>query len=219
MAVAHSNRLLPILAGIVLVVTAVVVLKSCSGESDRGVVMETVPQATIPDADTPADTIKTLTANVSAMTAALATLRRDNAGLKQENQLMANNQRQMEESIGQRLEQSLLNKARENESQGAAARATDSALIESLSARIDALSQRLSSGVNRQLSVPSSDDIPVGLGLDAVRRSVQSSATLVWTEPLEAFEPKEDRNGRLLKKIGSLVRQCARVKQATSNAP
>ena len=214
MAIAHSNRLLPILAGIVLVVTVVVVLKSCSGESDRGVVMEAVPQAAIPDADTPADTIKTLTANVSAMTAALATLRRDNAGLKQENQLMANNQRQMEESIGQRLEQSLLNKARENESQGAAARATDSALIESLSARIDALSQRLSSGVNRQLSAPSSDDMPVGLGLDAVRRSVHSSATLVWTEPLEALEPKEDRHGRLLKKL-----DLSSVNELGSNKP
>jgi hypothetical protein len=68
MAVATSNRLLPLLAGAVVLMLAFVTLKSCTGEQEAPLVMEAVPQAPAPDADSPADTIKTLTANVAAMT-------------------------------------------------------------------------------------------------------------------------------------------------------
>ncbi len=68
MVVATSNRLLPLLAGAVLLMLVFVTLKSCSGDRTDAVFMGSVPQAPAPDADTPADTIKTLTANVAAMT-------------------------------------------------------------------------------------------------------------------------------------------------------
>ena len=64
-----SNRLLPIIASVVVLMLVFVTLKSCSNENENQVVMSSVPQAPLPDADTPADTIKTLTANVAAMTA------------------------------------------------------------------------------------------------------------------------------------------------------
>ncbi|MEQ8495785.1 MAG: TIGR03752 family integrating conjugative element protein, partial [Gammaproteobacteria bacterium] len=63
MPAATSNRLLPILGGAVVLMLAFVTLKSCSQEEDSGVVLDNVPTAPVPDADTPADTIKTLTAN------------------------------------------------------------------------------------------------------------------------------------------------------------
>ncbi|MCP3972286.1 MAG: TIGR03752 family integrating conjugative element protein, partial [Rhodobacteraceae bacterium] len=79
MTIATGNRLLPVLAAGVLLMLVFVTLKSCSGEDDEQLVMETVPRAPIPDADTPADTIKTLTANVAAMTTEVKALRRDNS--------------------------------------------------------------------------------------------------------------------------------------------
>ena len=66
MAIATSNRLLPLLAGIVLLMLVFVSLKSCSSDDTDSVLLDKVPVAPSPDADTPADTIKTLTANVAA---------------------------------------------------------------------------------------------------------------------------------------------------------
>jgi hypothetical protein len=63
MITATSNRLLPLLAGIVVLMLAPVrigvALKSCSGGDAYQSVLESVPHAPSPDADTPADTIKT----------------------------------------------------------------------------------------------------------------------------------------------------------------
>ena len=85
MSMVTSNRLLPLLAGSVVLMAALVAVKSCSPSDEQPQLLEAVPQAPKPDADTPADTIKTLTANVSAMTSELNALRRDNTALKQEN--------------------------------------------------------------------------------------------------------------------------------------
>ena len=82
MSMVTSNRLLPLLAGSVVLMAALVAVKSCSPDEEQAQVLEAVPQAPKPDADSPADTIKTLTANVSAMTSELNALRRDNTALK-----------------------------------------------------------------------------------------------------------------------------------------
>ena len=84
MSMVTSNRLLPLLAGSVVLMAVLVAVKSCSPSDHQPQLLEAVPQAPKPDADTPADTIKTLTANVSAMTSELNALRRDNTALKQE---------------------------------------------------------------------------------------------------------------------------------------
>ncbi|MES9886367.1 MAG: TIGR03752 family integrating conjugative element protein, partial [Candidatus Sedimenticola sp. 6PFRAG1] len=93
MAISTSNRLLPLLAGAVILMLAFVTLKSCTGEQNDALVMETIPQSPAPDADSPADTIKTLTANVAAMTSEVKALRKDNDQLRKENRdLLANRQ-------------------------------------------------------------------------------------------------------------------------------
>ena len=61
-----GNRLLPLLMGLVVVMLGFVAIRSCSGDPQGVAVMQDVPLAPVPDADTPADTIKTLTANVAA---------------------------------------------------------------------------------------------------------------------------------------------------------
>lgn len=108
MAMATSNRLLPILAGSVLLILVFVTTKSCSPDEEAAVVLDSVPEAPAPDADTPADTIKTLTANVAAMTTEVEALRRDNAALRRENQGLMTSRTQIEENVATRLKRELL---------------------------------------------------------------------------------------------------------------
>ncbi len=180
MAIATSNRLLPLLAGVVVLMLAFVTLKSCSNEPNDQVVMETVPQAPVPDADTPADTIKTLTANVAAMTAEVEALRQDNGTLRNENRQLLNNRAQIEENVTTRVKRELLSREHDQEARGR----MDSSVLSSLTARVDALSQSLSHGKPGQ----GAGDIPVGLGFDSGGAGAAPVAGLVWINPLDAID-------------------------------
>ena len=209
MAMAHSNRLLPLLAAIVLIVTVLVVVKSCTGQERRPSVMTSVPQLATPDADTPADTINTLTANVSAMRAALANLRQDNAGLKQENQALANQQQQIETAIEKRLQQKVDSKVREGEQRGVLTRQQDTVRMDALAAELDALTQRLAQVSSQTLRSPSAadnspanaTDIPVGIGLDELIPAPPINEELIWIEPLEQSAAPKAKTGGLLDRI------------------
>ena len=78
----RTSRLLPIIGGLALLVAFVVVMKSCSDSETEVASLASVPEAPSPDADSPADTIKTLTANVSELITEVETLRRDNNALR-----------------------------------------------------------------------------------------------------------------------------------------
>ena len=137
MPAATSNRLLPILGGAVVLMLAFVTLKSCTRDEDSGVVLDNVPTAPAPDADTPADTIKTLTANVAAMTAEVEALRRENATLARENQTLVASRTQIEENVATRLRRELLSRERDAENQGR----IDSGVLASLTDRVDRLAE------------------------------------------------------------------------------
>ena len=137
MPAATSNRLLPILGGAVVLMLAFVTLKSCSQDEDSGIVLDSVPTAPAPDADTPADTIKTLTANVAAMTAEVEALRRENATLAKENQTLVANRAQIEENVATRLRRELISRERDAENQGR----IDSGILASLTDRVDRLAE------------------------------------------------------------------------------
>jgi len=131
-----SNRLLPVLALAILAVLIIVGLRSCGG-SDQSVMKE-VPRAAAPDADTPADTIRTLTARLGEVKTALEGVRLDNQGLRDK-------QADLERDL--RL-------AREGD------RSTDrmaalTARIEDLSAQVHGMGQQKTTG-----------EVPVGFGLD-----------------------------------------------------
>ena len=201
MAIAPSNRLLPILAGAVVLMLAFVTIKSCSKEPEERVVMGAVPQAPVPDADTPADTIKTLTANVAAMTAEVKALRQDNGKLRNENRQLLNNRVQIEENVTTRVKRELLSREHDQE----ARQRMDSSVLSSLTARVDALSQSLSQGKPTQ----SAGDIPVGLGFNVGGAGAQSVTGLVWIDPLDAVDDASAANGN------SLLHQ---VRQSTGGA-
>ena len=187
MAMATSNRLLPILAGVVLLMLVFVTLKSCSTDETNSVVLDSVPEAPAPDADTPADTIKTLTANVAAMTSEVEALRRDNAGLRKENQALITSRSQIEENVATRVKRELL--AREHDQENRAR--IDSGVLSSLTARVDSLAESLS---KTRTNTPA-NDIPVGLGLDGVGKG--SADDILWVEPLDQIGDSDEGKGIL----------------------
>ena len=140
MAIATSNRLLPLLAGAVVLMLVFVTLKSCSQEPEDALVLESVPQAPAPDADSPADTIKTLTANVASMTTEVQALRKDNDQLRKENRELLANRHQIEENVTTRVKRELLSHEKDRDTRDR----IDAGVLSSLTARVDALSQSLS---------------------------------------------------------------------------
>jgi integrating conjugative element protein (TIGR03752 family) len=151
--------------------------------------MESVPRAPNPDADTPADTIKTLTANVAAMTAEVKALRQDNTGLHNENRELLASRTQIEDNVTTRVTRELLSREK-----GQSARyRKDTGVLSSLTARVDALSKSLT-----QINLsPKNSDIPVGLGLDAIRS--HSVDSIIWVKPMESDESDSSViNGRRL---------------------
>lgn len=167
------NRLLPILAGLLVVVAVLTGARSCGGGEKPTPVLDTVPQASMPDADTPADTIKTLTANVSGMASQLNALRQDNAELRQENRDLIEDRSRIESAIVSKLKGMLDEREQDSDSPR-----TVSA-IAALTERLDALARRFSE--EEPVVSPSDAQIPVGRGLDAPR----AREGPVWIEPLE----------------------------------
>jgi integrating conjugative element protein (TIGR03752 family) len=193
MVVATSNRLLPLLAGAVVLMLVFVGLKSCSGDATDSPVLEQVPQAPAPDADTPADTIKTLTANVAAMTAQVEALRRDNESLRRENQELLTSRTRIEENVTTKLKRELL--AREHDKE--ARQRLDQGLLSSLTTRMDALSQSIAQS-------DTTSDIPVGLGLDGIGVG-PSEEPLVWIDPLDAPDSGPVKGHNLLNRAHQSV--------------
>ena len=187
MAAAVSNRLLPLLASAAVLMLAFVTVKSCSDNQKDGLVMDSVPRAPSPDADTPADTIKTLTANVAAMTAEVKALRQDNDQLRQANRDLLASRDQMEGNIASRVKRELLSREKDQ----AARHRIDKGVLASLTARVDALADSL------QSTGPGSD-IPVGLGLD----DDVGPDGLVWIEPLDRPAESTSGSGGLLHRVG-----------------
>ena len=170
-----ANRLLPLLAGLAVLLTLTVAMRSCTSGSREEPVLETVPQAPAPDADTPADTINTLMANVSAMNSELTALRQDNAELQQQNSSLVEDRQQIEDNLFTRL-QGLLDSSRTEDIS-----AETHSAIAALTSRVDSLAARLEGGSGGMTAVgPADPALPVGLGLES---AVSDSASSVWPSP------------------------------------
>ncbi len=187
MLITKQNRLLPILAAIVLLMLVLVLNKSCVDEETDSVLLERVPRASAPDADTPADTIETLTANVAAMTSELQALRQANVNLRRDNEKLLQDRDGLEQRMSNRIDDKF---ASREQQQG------DGKALASLSDRIDGLSEAMISSFSRS----GVSDIPVGLGLE----SSYSTAEWLWFEPLDssstdfsdAFLPSNGKHSR-----------------------
>lgn len=160
----RSNRLLPVL-GLTAVAALVLLLgRGCEPDATPPVQIAELPDVALGDADTPADTITTLTANVAAMTRELEALQAENAALRRDNQTLLRRRETLEDDVSHRIATEI-NRLREE-----AAR-SDTSAFENLHRRIDALSESVGS---------QTEDLPVGFGYEA------QTAEIVWIEPLDA---------------------------------
>ena len=153
----QQNRLLPILVSLVFAPLLLVAFKSCRETARTPAILSTVPVAPAADADTPADTIKTLTANVAAMTSEVEALRQDNASLKRDNQALIGDRDQIEQHLKERLDETLATRAKTADLD----QAEHTSALSTLTARVDALADSLSSVSAEHKE----SDIPVGLSL------------------------------------------------------
>ena len=200
MLITRQNRLLPILAAMVLLMLVLVLNKSCVDEPTHSVLLDSVPMAPAPDADTPADTIETLTANVAAMTSEMQLLRQANVNLHSDNEKLLQHRDGLEQRVSNRIDDAF---ASREQPQG------DAKALRSLSDRIDALSAMLNS------SLPSSgaSDMPVGLGLE----SRYASSELVWIEPLDSGST--DFSDAFLPSIGASQDRSSEAFEQADTAP
>ena len=83
-----SNKALPVFAGLILVMVIFIALKSVDKKTPHHRALQAVPVAPQPDADSPADTVRTLTAHVADLKAQSASIERQNTELlNQKNEL------------------------------------------------------------------------------------------------------------------------------------
>ena len=184
-----QNRLLPILAAVVLLMLVLVLGKSCTNKESDNIMLQSVPKPSAPDADTPADTIKTLTANVAAMTVELKALRQANTDLRTDNETLVQSAKKLEEHIVSRIEDEFTARIQQ---QGDA----DGGALSALGQRVDALAEAMTSSLtNRDTS-----DIPVGLGLEPDH----SSSQWIWIEPMDQGD--SELSDDLLDRVGTLKR-------------
>lgn len=151
-AMAQGNRLLPIIGGVVALMAVFVLLRACGDAPDEAVQLREVPQAPAPDADSPAETLATVTAQMEAMTEESERLREQNETLIEE---LERRDRHLDREVSQRVTQEL------EQRDPAQARG-----LERIMERIDQIAGRVD-----EIDRPAADDwdIPVGLGLEGDR--------------------------------------------------
>ena len=184
----RQNRLIPILGTVILVVVVAILVMSRRPGPEH-VPMHSVPQppAKSADADSPADTIRTLTAEVQAIKDESRKLREENGKLLQQNDDLNRNRSAIEENVTRRLTE-----------QFSRPEASGSPVFSGLNRKIDELSamvQRYTPEAPPPVPARGSD-IPPGVGFDpatapptvaiaaAPGAGPSGAAGLVWAEPL-----------------------------------
>ena len=172
--IAPMNRVIPVLGAIILLIGVVVSLRTCArGGTGTSPTMSEVPEAPTPDVDTPADTVRSLSAQVAELLEQSRLLSEENQALRTQNAELIGQERRIEDRVRARVEQDL-----------AKARNVGDGLLSALTARIDRLSGQVAEGAAKPPSPPEAGDwegIPVGFGYGRGARQ----ATIFWVDPLD----------------------------------
>ncbi len=176
---AKSNPVLWVIGGAVALMAFFVFFKS--GDNGLGEVgmEEGVHQAPSPDADTPAETIRTLTARVAEMTSQVGALRKENVQLLRRSEEIKND---VTARIRNELRSDQANLDRR-----------DDGVMNTITRRIDTLATQLDT-LSTSGNTQSAGDIPVGLGYDGDISAGQP--TNIWVEPLDLPTEDSTDNGR-----------------------
>ncbi len=187
----RSNRLLFLIGGVVLAATVFIVTKSLRSKT-QSYTMKQIPQAAEPDADTPADTIRTLTANVASMTSKVDALREENEKLLRQRQ-------EIEAKVSQRLQRTIDEKLAHVEPSPADG---NRHALDGVTQRISLLAQqmeRIKQGLRTQTQ-PTPGAMPIGGAPAPADRPA-----MIWVEPLDrADSSTEAAPGRVGMMSGSV---------------
>ncbi len=195
MAEITTNKLLPLLGCIALLVLAFVIIKAglFSGEPEKvqSSLRTTLPTpGDEPDADTPADTIRALQGEMAKAREDYVESRASNKALEQENRHLEKRQAELRSEMKNALEQEI--EASEDRQS-----ADNQRLLGKLQNSMDRLKRLMDAApkTRQRKSRPDSDyaDIPVGFGLDRL-----SGRGVIWVTPLDA---STDEEGKLMPAI------------------
>ncbi len=176
---AKSNPVLWVIGGAVALMAFFVFFKSGDNGLGEMGMEEGVHQAPSPDADTPAETIRTLTARVAEMTSEVGALRKENSQLLRRSEEIKND-------VTARVRNELRSEQATIERRG-------DGVLNSLTRRIDTLATQLDT-LSTSGNTQGAGDIPVGLGYDGSISTGQS--TDIWVEPLDIPAADPTGNGR-----------------------
>lgn len=166
-----NNKLIPIISVIAVLGVVFIAFKSCKNEAPQDPVMNFVPESPAPDADSPADTIKTLTANVGELISDVDALRQDHASLREErDDIEANIARQFASEFRNLRQERNLHASTPDDWQ----RIQDQ--IDEISAALEALARD---------SVPDSYQIGSNNIAEIVGLETVVSPSYVWLNPLD----------------------------------
>jgi integrating conjugative element protein (TIGR03752 family) len=164
-----SNKVLPIVAGLVLLMLIFVGVKSCSQDNTVASRLSAVPVPGSPDADSTNDTIRTLTAEV-------ANIRSESKKLTQQNESLLKQRNDIEASVKSQLFEQL---RKENVGK-------ESSVISQFTEQLNFFRTRLDeiNNVQNQLSEQDGSDIPIGFGINPQDELAAVLPDIIWVEPL-----------------------------------
>jgi integrating conjugative element protein (TIGR03752 family) len=167
-----SSKLLPMVAIIVLFGLVFIGVKTLKSDQPQTISLPGVPAAPPPDQDSPADTIRTLTAKV-------ADISRQSKALVDQNSELLKQRRETDARVKRQVKEAL---------QKEYAAQQDNPAVNQLSDRFTQLQSQLESymAVNEK---DDASDIPLGLGLDHL--SGVNPETLHWVDPLGTTQDKQ----------------------------
>ena len=169
------NRVIPLIGGLVVVIAVAVALKS--GErKPKPDMLSTLPRAASPDVDTPADTVRSLSAQVAQMVDQTKRLSDENQKLREQNATALDQEKRVAEKVRAELAQEFDRAGRR-----------DDQTLNALSQQLEKLRGRLA---NVQTPAPAPGDMPVGFGYEGTGLA----GTIHWIEGLDA--PAAGSNGQ-----------------------
>ena len=175
-----SNPKLVAVAAVAMLILIVTVFQTLTTDSESTSILESVPNAPNPDADSPVETIKTLTARVNDMTHELQSMRQSNQELTRQKRDIELESAQIEERVASQVSANL---RRELVNQSTVS-SRDREQIRTLEQRINELQTRLAR--QDRNSIPT---IPIGEGT-ATSSANPSRSEVAWVEPLGLLTPE-----------------------------
>ena len=170
-----SNKILPIAAGLVMVMVMFIGIKSCNRDVNTDAMLRGVPTVDNPDVDSPADTLRSLTAEVVHM-------KKKSEALSKQNELLLQQKDTITRAVEKKMRQELKDKPDEKNHLNK--------MVGELSKQLDFFKSRMDDFSASQEKI-SADDIPIGFGLNSVDGLTDNKPEVIRVWPLGIVKDKQ----------------------------